>query len=178
MKWFSTDGGPTLVLAASLIPKWRGIEAPVGRTVEAVFRAGDPSAPATDYDRACDAADDWLGCVKIDDGLGLVLGGDETSSAFYVLGSDFGIVRWIAADSEEAMERLMSGAGCSLALAYVEYVHPGGELVMMAACDDASGFTYEPLKAVLPAGRYRVHTLELQESGTEALLHRFELHEA
>ena len=65
LTWIESAGGPLLALRPDCLPLWEGIDPPSeGRRVEASFRWENASAPATDYDRACDV-EGYAGVIQV-----------------------------------------------------------------------------------------------------------------
>ena len=83
LPWVCCDGGPHLLLPTELVRVWEGTAVPsAGRVVHARFRyGGDPAAPATDYDLACDI-EGALGVIPVGSGFGLVLGDEVPMSTW------------------------------------------------------------------------------------------------
>jgi hypothetical protein len=98
LPWVESAGGPLIVMPSSALAKWRG--APVDF---------DPSDLDTwgDYGRACQI-DGYAGTLDAGDDQALVLG-DEPASTTY-LPEQWLIVRWIYADSEADVIRLIPNA--------------------------------------------------------------------
>lgn len=108
--WIASEGGPLLLLAREYLQYWEGTEPPTGgRTIEARFRwSGQPDAPATDYDRACDI-DDYLGLVNVGPGQALVLGDEPLATTWWSAGETGGmLVRWRYARDEEAVVQALA----------------------------------------------------------------------
>ena len=102
LAWVQSEGGPLLLLPERHLTQWEGVRPPSGgRVVEAVFRWGDPSAPATDYDRAADV-DDWVAVLPVGQGEGLVLNDFPAMTAWWpeLPGERGLLVRWLVAESE------------------------------------------------------------------------------
>src|SRR5437868_5069553 len=174
LRWVESEGGPLLLLAAPYVRYWEGVDPPsAGRVVEARFRWRDPSAPATDYDRACDV-DDWLGVLPVGPSEGLVLGGDPTPTAWRSDAPDAGtLVRWIVADSgadvaghlARITQDIWTGSRTAFAvddtpLYLFDAALPGDELVALG--------DQERLTIHLAPGRYVVRTGEYRaDDGTE-----------
>ena len=137
---FWNDGGPLLILPPEAARAWEGGDEPSGgRVVTAHFRATEAAAPATDYDRACDAPDTAT-VIAIGDSWGIVLGTAAAQSAqwlpgwqqdaFYVLG-----IEALYDASQDRLRRLIDAqlpSSWRTLLAAVE-VGAGGLLLMHAA---------------------------------------------
>jgi hypothetical protein len=70
--WIGQGSGPLLLLPYSLLPHWSGIDPPRLRIVAAIARWRPGAVRASDYDRACDVAED-AGLIPVERGHGLVL---------------------------------------------------------------------------------------------------------
>ena len=92
LRWVSCDGGPHLLLPTELVRVWEGTAVPsAGRVVHARFRyGGDPAAPGTDYDLACDV-EGALGVIPVGAGFGLVLGDEVPMSTWLPLPDGTGV---------------------------------------------------------------------------------------
>ena len=115
LQWASSEGGPLILLSATSLREWEGIDIPAdGRRVEAEFRwHGDKNAPASDYDRACDIAD-YIGLISVGLGQGLVLGDEPNSTCWLPHGPSAGTLVRVVCEPEdaddEATAQIVSGA--------------------------------------------------------------------
>lgn len=143
-------GGPLIVLPTTLLPFWRG--------ADGVFPEADD-----DYGRAC-AVNDFAAVICVGEGQALVLG-DEPAMTCY-LPAHRVFVRWIAADSPEA---LLDRAGEVLADPTTEWRDCGtwvtdGPAVLMGAvyggselnAPDAFGDRPAHTAVPIPAGQWSV----------------------
>src|SRR6185295_2304307 len=129
--------------------------------------------PATDYDRACDV-DDWLGLIDVGEGKGLVLGSDPFMTTWLPLADGGLLVRWVCADSEEA---LITAAQVIPDNAYVDSglsLHVGDSpLVLLAACECFDDQIYPRLEFRLLPGEYSIGTIEYDaDENTSLICHR------
>ncbi len=111
LMWLDNDCGPPILVPGEYLLYWQGTNPPsAGRHIEANFRWNDPSAQATDSDRACDV-NGSLGLIEVGIGNGLVLADAlptattwlPTEGLHNVGGARPGglLVRWIYAESDE-----------------------------------------------------------------------------
>jgi hypothetical protein len=144
-----TDGGPVLALPREALASWGGT-LPSSRPIKACFRFGDPDAPATDYDRACDV--DGVGLLRVGVLRGLVLAHTGCDFARLADGSFLlvldGLDDDLAAAPEAKTWRKLAGP---LEL-------PSGELVIFEA-SAAAAKTRNKARVKLPSGSYAVEEL-------------------
>ena len=106
LKWIcgESTGVPFLLCPVELADEWEGSQEPSnGRIVEANFRAFGPDSIATDYDRACDAASDYINLIQIGNSTALVLG-EENRGATWIRSDNFiggYILIWVMLPDEE-----------------------------------------------------------------------------
>ncbi|MGW4498238.1 Imm21 family immunity protein [Micromonospora sp. NPDC004336] len=96
--WIDSSGGPLVVVPATALSAWRGVPDDF-----------DPDDLDTwgDYGRAC-AVDGYAGVLRVGDAEALVLA-DEPATTTYLPGHRL-FVRWIRADSEAEVVRLVPDA--------------------------------------------------------------------
>jgi hypothetical protein len=145
---------------------------------EASFRSGDPSAPATDYDRACDI-DDWLGVLYVGPAEGLVLGDEPAATAWWPEARAAGTpVRWIAAESDDVLIRHLARIPGSISMEdRTSYTVEDSPLFLFDAAlpgRELEAFRDEERLTVrLTPGRYSVLTATYTpDDETELVLHR------
>ncbi|MGI4835880.1 MAG: Imm21 family immunity protein [Janthinobacterium lividum] len=82
-------GVPILLCPAEFAGYWEGINEPRnGRIIDAEFDLNGPDGVHVDYDRACDAADDYINIIQIGSGQALVFG-EEIPSMYWVASDHF-----------------------------------------------------------------------------------------
>jgi hypothetical protein len=171
--WVETLGGPHLVLPEAHADAWEGNAAPSkGRVIQATFRC-DPSSPATDYDRAC-SIDDWLGVIPVGDGQALVLSGDDTSAAYFCMGTgkDY-LLRWLYAPSEtDLLDYFYNVCERLEPEKEDEFQHSGGKIFLMDSVDAVGSWATPPSAFVMPRGRYRVLTSYSESEEVYIIVHK------
>jgi hypothetical protein len=100
-----SSGVPILLCPAELAGYWEGIHEPRnGRVIEATFNLNGPDGVHIDYDRACDAAHDYVNTIQIGPGNALVLG-EEIPSMYWIQSENFDggylAISLCSADEEE-----------------------------------------------------------------------------
>jgi hypothetical protein len=143
-----TDGGPLLLVPVEAVEAWEGTSSP-SRPIEAKFRFGDPRAPATDYDRACDVSEQRVGVLDVGEWRGLVLG--HTGCRFHVSAASCLIV--MEGHGEDVAEALASSSGWTAIPGTLEV--PSGKLVLFDATA-ARGKTREKKTLTVAPGTYTV----------------------
>jgi hypothetical protein len=154
--WFD-DGALLIFMPSALTPQWDG---------------SDSDA----YDRACDAADDWLVPFNIAGATGFLLGGDP-GMALLLNPPDAGeptLVRWIYADDEEAL------IDVALRREGIKQTQP--DIIIHNAHENWVLFNSvwnpsidRPLmrQATLPLGPLIIDTALLEAGPNSAIVHRF-----
>lgn len=172
LSWINTLGGPHLVIPERYAPAWEGGFAPSGgRIVVSSFRC-NPGGPATDYDRACDAAG-WLGVIPVGRGQALVLSGDQTQVAYYHWKRGHFLLRWLYAESETELIDHFHDVQSKLPLEdEAEFRHPGGKVFLMDSVDVPGRWVVEPTVFALPRGHYRVLTSHSETERTYIIIHQ------
>lgn len=184
LSWVACDGGPLLLLPKVLEKVWQGSFPVEGnRLVEAKFRwSAEPSAPATDYDLACDV-DDSVGVIEVagtqalvfatEDSMGTWLPSDEFQGGLLVA-LRFGPK---ASDPAAALHAAVSrvprdsfqDTGLSLEIASDE------GLLICAACDAGPNWLYKPQLVSMSSGKYSVYTADVEIDGFSLWLHGLSL---
>jgi hypothetical protein len=168
LKWISSQGGPLILMEKRLVSNWWGS---VNRASNEWTAVKDQ---LTDYDRAC-AIEDYLGCIDIGPGKGLVLDDEPMQTTWLPFPKEQGgmFVRWQWAPDEasviktlgELQEELWHSTNLSF------WVNDGVLLLFDAACpgsDIDSSLTIE-----LVAGRYFIDSAAAQpDEETSLILHR------
>lgn len=163
MKWITGCGGPLLLLSEELLGAWEGIDAPSdGRRIKLADEEKRwlPDGPATDYDRACEI-DESLANLEVADGQGIVVGGEPDPVAHWQHeGRDY-LVRWVQADSEEAVLGHLSAAvdeapGASAAWIVAQ---PGPLVLFDAACPGKE-IEDDCVRIELQPGQYLAEVIE------------------
>ncbi|MBD2767623.1 hypothetical protein IC235_06935 [Hymenobacter sp. BT664] len=79
-----SSGVPILLCPAEFASQWEGTHEPSdGRIIKAVFHLNGPEGTHVDYDRACDAAGEYVNVIKIGAGRALIFG-DEIPAMYWV----------------------------------------------------------------------------------------------
>lgn len=169
-------GGPLIVMPHDALPSWEGTRPPAnGRVIEVAWQF-DPSGPATDYDRACDAPG-LISTISVGPHDALVLGSFTDNAT--ILWSDAGectIVRLVSVEDDARFEAAVRTLpGTDFPPSEVSWNVTGGALRVFDSAssrparlrsDDCLDFTLEP-------GRYAIHTLRYEVPDiAEAVLHR------
>lgn len=150
--WVASGGGPLLVLPDTLLPYWGGADPPEEALVP---RAGNS---ATDYDRACQVHG-HIGVLEIGPGKGLVLADEPAETMWARLLDERGtfLIRWIHADSDEAMIRALDGlreVKCEPTDEVLDV--PGGHLVLFDSAMPGSDLLTPHERVAMEKGLYRV----------------------
>lgn len=162
MRWINSEGGPLIMLADPLLEFWQGCNV-IGES-------------PTDYDRAC-AVEDVVGLVNVGSGFGLVLGDEPFQTAWIPLDNRGRgtLVRWIHADSEDAVVSAMSRVPDEVFQSSgLIYPSDGSRMsVFDSALSGRSLAESEVLKLDLPRGHYDILTSTFRpDENTAILLHR------
>jgi hypothetical protein len=180
LKWISKYGGPLLLLSSELLPFWEGSAVPSnGRVVEARFRWAGPGTLATDYDKACDVADDYIGLIEINTGKGLVLGDEPLLTAWYPDKNSKragAFIRWMHADDEQSVLRALDQALSAHDIWQTEdFTFPVGNHPLCLFGATFAGSELEPddcLTIELDAGIYSIATaIYKPDTRTAVVLH-------
>jgi hypothetical protein len=84
-----SSGVPILLCPAEAAEYWEGINEPSnGRVIKAHFDLNGPNGVHVDYDRACDAAEDYVNTIQIGPSQALVFG-EEIPSMYWIPSSGF-----------------------------------------------------------------------------------------
>jgi hypothetical protein len=84
-----SSGVPILLCPAEFAEYWEGINEPRnGRIIEAKFDLNGPDGIHVDYDRACDAAVDYVNTIQIGPSQALIFG-EELPSMYWVASDNF-----------------------------------------------------------------------------------------
>ncbi|RZJ61295.1 MAG: hypothetical protein EOO58_01990 [Hymenobacter sp.] len=93
-----SSGVPILFCPVEFAEYWEGINEPRnGRVIEAEFDLNGPDGVHVDYDRACDAANNYVNIIQIGPGQSLIFG-EEIPSMYWVPSNSFvggHFVTWI-----------------------------------------------------------------------------------
>ncbi|WP_255951162.1 Imm21 family immunity protein [Streptomyces odontomachi] len=153
-EWIESEGGPLVLLGTRQIEEWSGYQG--------------------DYELACEV-EDCVGLIELDQGRGeaIVIGGDPLPAAYM---REFpAIVQWVQAPSEAALF-----SGLRNLWGEIQGWSPGpevdidGPLFMMDAALPGVESGEEYARVDLPAGRYRIDTVEIDfDNETCARVHRF-----
>ena len=167
--WIQSNGGPLLLLPATLLTEWSGSEAPpAAREVVASFR-WRPGGPATDYDRACDVSD-YVGVIAVGAGEGLVLGEEPDPTTWLADGHGGILARWIHAPSGEevaaALERVPMELSWELAGTFRVV---GSPLVLFDAAEPGVEPLLPRLKLEVAPGLYAVAQVAYRPDAETAL---------
>jgi hypothetical protein len=84
-----SSGVPILLCPAEIAEYWEGINDPSnGRIVEAKFHLNGPYGAHIDYDRACDAANEYVSTIRIGSGEAFVFG-EEIPTMYWIHSDTF-----------------------------------------------------------------------------------------
>jgi hypothetical protein len=129
----------------------------------------------SDYDRACEVADDWLVPFDVDGRHAFLLGGDPGMALFVPLPeTGLGLVRWHYADDEDEL------IAFALRREHVKRTEPDQVfensettwVLFNAACNPLKDVP--PMReANMPTGRVVADTAFVEESHNAAIVHRF-----
>jgi hypothetical protein len=149
------DGNLYILLPECLVGAWGGI---VGG----------------DYDRACEASDQWLNVLPVAEGVGLILGGDPGMAL--VVPRESGevlLVRWIFASDEHALVDLaIRGDGVVRTEPDLLFESPDPQWRLFdAAAEPRAGGTASR-SLTLPIGRLRAQTADLESGENAGIVHR------
>ncbi len=153
MKWIQSTGGPLILMARDLVPRWRGCDG--------------------DYERACEI-EGWLGVLEVEGGQALVLNDDPMETAALATKDSLLMVRWCYAQSEDAVLRHLERAN------EVDFPVPdltvdfgSRSVVLIDASASGSDLQGEKvLRLELPAAKCEVRTLDWEpDDATNLILH-------
>lgn len=174
LEWVTSLGGPLIAVPVSLIDAWGGADPPSdGRAIQ-VTRQFDPSLPATDYDRACEAAG-LVGTIEIAGGQGLVLSSDTQSATWRprldgggVFVCPFGID-----DAVQVVEIAEQMPTREFGSADLDWVVVSDQVRLFDSSMPGRDIATPFQTFVLPHGRYHVHTARIDKPSIGlALVHR------
>jgi hypothetical protein len=84
-----SSGVPIILCPAEIVEYWEGINEPRnGRVINAKFNLNGPNGVNVDYDRACDAANDYINIIQIGPNQALVFG-EEIPSIYWIASDNF-----------------------------------------------------------------------------------------
>ncbi|MDL5032326.1 Imm21 family immunity protein [Pelomonas sp. APW6] len=179
LSWVSCDGGPHVLLPAKACSAWSGTQASRDpRRGSTSFRwSGDPSAPASDYDAACDVAG-LAGLVHTSAGAALVLG-DEVPMSTWVPHDGFcgGVLvvpmTWPDArhDGPTLRSAVASVAPDEFLPTGLVLPNSGGRFLLCAAADAGPDWYYPTLTIAVPPAVYEVVSAEVHIQGFWLRLH-------
>jgi hypothetical protein len=135
LSWFSSSGGPLILLPEQLLRHWSGVDPPCDGRVVRVRRRWDPTGPATDYDRACDV-EESIANIDVGTGRGIIITGEPAATTFLPRERGGLIVRWVQGESERELLRHLENRAFeteSDRSATIE-AHPGPLVLFDAAC--------------------------------------------
>lgn len=182
LTWATSYGGPFLLLPGEYLCEWSGTDVPSHeRVVEAIFRwSGDPAAPATDYDRACDV-ENCLRVIPVGGGEGLVLGDEPNDTTWWATPEGGLLVQRVYRQEADDLDQQVAAA---LARVPSDIWEPSGLAFHVgnapAYLFDSALSGSEVLEKgssrvviALPAGRYDLATARYHpDDQTELTLHR------
>jgi hypothetical protein len=100
---------PILLCPVEIAEYWEGINEPSnGRIIEADFYLNSPNGPHIDYDRACDAANEYVSTIQIGPGEALIFG-EEIPTMYWVASDTFTggyALTWLFLPAKEERENL------------------------------------------------------------------------
>lgn len=84
-----SSGVPILFCPTEIAVYWEGIHEPSqGHVIEATFHLNGPNGVHIDYDRACDASDDYVSIIQIGSGEALIFG-EEIPTMYWINSESF-----------------------------------------------------------------------------------------
>jgi hypothetical protein len=93
MKWLESDGGPLVLIPASVLTQWRG--------------SGIERYDPVDYDMACSIRD-FVGLLDFRTKKILVFGDEPTPAIVTTMFGEPCVIRWFACESQELAEKVIS----------------------------------------------------------------------
>jgi hypothetical protein len=128
-----------------------------------------------DYDRACEAAGDWLSPIDVGNQQAFLFGGDP-GMALLLPGSpgELTVVRWVYADNEDDLIAFASTQrGKRRDKTPQNFVNRASEWVLFNAAHDTRRKRPKLRAATLPLGSIVAETAYLEEGPNAAIVHRF-----
>jgi len=178
-KWVATGGGPLILVPVEVAHHWRGTDG-IGPSSEVWETWGEDEFFGTDYGRAC-GVDDYLGVLACGPGECLVLGDEPMQTTFLPMKDCGLIVRWMWAECEEDVIRVIQSVPQSVWEATLHRLHVGGGVLLLFDSaypgDDlpttSVGTNIPWLKVSVPSGTYEIDTADYQpDEQTRLILHR------
>jgi len=156
-----SSGVPILLCTAEAAEYWEGISEPISdRIIEANFDLNGPDGVHLDYDRACDAAEDYISTIPIGSSQALVFG-EEIPSMYWVPSSRFiggHFITWVylpeegPPDFRELVEALPDKF--FYATGHTVACTKKGLLLFPSTHSHMDGEYFESVEIKLPAGEY------------------------
>jgi hypothetical protein len=104
-----SSGVPILLCPAEIAEYWEGINEPRnGRIIEADFYLNSPHGTHVDYDRACDAANEYVSTIQIGSGKALIFG-EEIPTMYWIASDAFNggyALTWLFLPEKEKRDNL------------------------------------------------------------------------
>ncbi|MBJ6110820.1 hypothetical protein JAO73_17490 [Hymenobacter sp. BT523] len=156
-----SSGVPILLCPAELANHWEGINEPTGgREINAVFHLNGPDGAHVDYDRACDAAAEYISSIQIGTGQALVFG-DEIPAMYWIKSETFNggyALTWLfLPDAEHPDYRKLIKAlpdGFFSDSGYTVTCSDKGFLLFPSTQSPIDGDYFESVEIKVPAGTY------------------------
>lgn len=150
------DGSLLILMPRSALPAWTG-------------------ADTSDYDRACEVADDWLVPFNVGGRQAFLLGGNPGMALFVPLPEPgLGLVRWHYADDEDELIAFALRRG-HIQRTEADRVFENSEaawVLFNAACNPLTDAP--PMReAAMPTGRVVADTAFVEGERNAAIVHRF-----
>jgi hypothetical protein len=153
MKWMESNGGPVVLLTESDLTLWTG-------------------ARGHDYERAC-KVEDYVGTMALAEHHVLVLGDEPFATTWIQYEYGGVLVRWVHADSEQAVERALASLNAVSFTRTDVAVVVEGSCWLADAADAGDGLANRSLLVRIQPGTYRVETGMLSpRPDTRLLLHK------
>ena len=151
------DGSLLILLPRSLLSAWRGGE-------------------GSDYDRACEVADDWLVPIEVGRHRAFLLGGDPGMALFVPLPDGLGLIRWLYAnDEEELINFALRRESVKRTEPNVTFENTEPKWTLFNAAHNPLNDETRIRQADMPVGKVIADTVFLEAGDNAAIMHRFRL---
>lgn len=157
MQWIESGGGPLVVVPQTRLDRWRGVDC----------RSSDDTS---DYDRACEVADD-VAVVRVADTEILVLGEEPFRTTWLPDEKGGLLIRWVYADKEDSIPEFLSAPGLEDALSAsgVSFTTPGA-CVLFDSAEPGDDIRGDSMALALKPGTYAVKSAIVKPSAEVRLL--------
>lgn len=149
------DGSLLILMPRSVLAAWSGID-------------------ASDYDRACAVADDWLVPFDVNGNRVFLLGGDPGMALFVPLPDGLGLIRWhYSNDEDELIKFALRRESAKRTEPDVTFENAEPQWTLFnAACNPLKD--EPPMRhADMPVGKVVADTAFLEAGHNAAIVHRF-----